>query len=133
MTADPDTDAAAIEQEVRRTQDEIGDTVGKLGEQLNSHGLLGSFMSGDSAANRREAWGIARENPAPVALVAVGAAWLLLTSETPSLRDLRERLIGRVKVAVGLDPPEIQRTPPGGPPAETGGNFDRRQRQAARS
>lgn len=129
MTADTHTDAAGIEDDVRRTQDEIGETVGKLEEQLNPRGILDSFMGQDTAANAREVWGVARENPVPVALIAVGAVWLLATSETPTIRDIRERLIAKFGGSSGS---AGGRPGTSGPPPETGGQFDRRSGQESR-
>ena len=75
-------DPAAIEQDIRRTQDQIGDTVAKLEEQLNPRELARTVVGEDGNEIAREALEITRRNPIPVAMIAVGLIWLLATGRT---------------------------------------------------
>ena len=77
-TADPDF----IEDDIRRTQDRIGDTIDKLEEQLSPPRLAKSLLGDDNSDIAREALEITRQNPIPVALIAIGVIWLVATART---------------------------------------------------
>ena len=77
-TADPDL----IEDDIRRTQDRIGDTIDKLEEQLSPPRLAKSLLGDDNSDIAREALEITRQNPIPVALIAIGVIWLVATART---------------------------------------------------
>ena len=87
-------DPAAIEQDIRRTQDQIGDTVAKLEAQLNPRELARSVVGEDGNEIAREALEITRRNPIPVAMIAVGLIWLLATGRTRNGTRLVDRIAG---------------------------------------
>lgn len=125
-TRDPDT----IEREVERTQDDIGDTVDQLEERLDPSNMAESLLGEDGRDNVKMAWDVARRNPLPVAMIVVGTVWLFATSDSPPIRRVRERLIGR---GGRMDVRSRSEEPaPIGPPPETGGTYDRR-RKTSRS
>jgi hypothetical protein len=121
-TRDPET----VEREVRQTQDEIGDTV----EKLDPHQIADSLLGEDGEELARNAMTVVRENPLPVAMIAVGVLWLVATSNAPPLRRLRERFAGRG----GIDRSDLRRRSehpaPIGPPPATGEAYDRRRKRA---
>jgi hypothetical protein len=88
QTADP----AAIEQDIRNTQDEIGDTVARLEEQLTPKAIAQSVVGDDGNEIASEALEITRRNPVPVALIAVGLIWLLATGRTRNGTRLVDRI-----------------------------------------
>jgi hypothetical protein len=88
-------DPATIERDVRRTQDAMGDTVDKLEDKLNPHGMAQSLVGEDGMDTAKEAFEVARRNPLPVALIALGTVWLCATSEAPMIRRMREGLMSR--------------------------------------
>jgi hypothetical protein len=132
MTADSTDnrpDQASIEDEVRRTQDEIGETVNKLEEKLSPREITRSALGDDGADVAREALDVARQSPIPVALIAVGIIWLLATSRSPMIRRITERITGSGRGSEGTDAGLRQRSAepaPIGPPPTTGESYDRR-------
>ena len=122
------SDEALIERDIERTQDEMGETVQKLEDSLNPREIARSVMGDDNADIAREALQIARQNPIPVALIAVGAVWLLATSNSPAIRQLRDRFrSGRTsgsRASAGLRPRSAEPAPIGPPPASDP-TFDR--------
>lgn len=128
-TTDNRDDAAAIEREVRRTQDEIGDTVQSLEDKLNPRDMTRSVMGDDGADAAKEALEVTRQNPIPVAMIAVGLIWLLATARTPGIRRFTDRLTGRRPSAgedrSGLRPRSAEPAPIG-PPPPIGETYDRR-------
>jgi hypothetical protein len=124
-------DAETIERDIDRTQDRIGDTVEKIEEKMNPSEITRSILGDDGQESVRNGLRIARENPIPVALIAIGAVWLFATSDTPMIRRVRERLIGggsaTVKNRHGLIP-RTEEPAPIGPPPTRGEEFDRRSR-----
>lgn len=93
MTDDRANDPAAIERDIRHTQDEIGDTIGKLEDQLRPKQMARSLLGDDGNALAQEALEIARRNPVPVAMIAVGLIWLLATARTRDGRSLVDGLM----------------------------------------
>ena len=123
--ADDRNDAELIE----GSADSIASTIDKIEEKLNPRDIVDSFVSGDGMDNAKQLWSVVKENPIPAALIAVGTGWLLATSQTPAIRDLRERLVG--KFGGGGDGDFNLRSrsdepAPIGPPRESGAEFDRR-------
>ena len=123
-------DADAIERDVMETQDEMGDTIQKLEDKLNPRDMTEGLLGEDGMETAKEALDIARRNPMPVALIAIGAVWLFATSDAPMIREMRRRLVGGV---TGRD-----RSPdrsalrarsaqpvPIGPPPSVGDEYDR--------
>jgi hypothetical protein len=134
MTADQNREAV-IERDVVRTQDEIGDTVEKLEEKLNPRNVADAFIGEDGMDTAKEAFEVARRNPLPVGLIAIGAVWLFATSDAPMIRELRNRLTGKSggsgRGRSGLRPRSTEPAPIGPPPIK-GGEFDRRREESAR-
>ena len=118
------SDEAMIERDIERTQDEMGETVQKLEEKLTPRGMARSVMGDDNADFAKEALELARQHPIPVAMIAVGAIWLLASARTPGMRRLTDRLWGR-SAASGLRP-RSEEPAPIGPPPPVGEELDRR-------
>ena len=127
-TTDSRTEEAAIERDIERTQDEMGETVQKLEDKLSPREIARSVMGDDNADLAKQAWAVARENPIPVAMIAVGAVWLLATSNAPAIRELRDRFMsGRTsgsRASAGLRPRSAEPAPIG-PPPSTDPTLDR--------
>lgn len=83
-----------IEQDIRRTQDEIGATVQQLEEQLTPASVARSAVGYDGIDLIQEVAALAKRNPVPVALIAVGAIWLLAKSEPGTFSRFGSRLNG---------------------------------------
>jgi hypothetical protein len=133
MTADQNREAV-IERDVVRTQDEIGDTVEKLEEKLNPRNVADAFIGEDGMDTAKEAFEVARRNPLPVGLIAIGAVWLFATSDAPMIRRVRERLSDRFGLrgsGSGLRPRSAEPAPIGPPPPK-GEAYDRRRPKGAR-
>jgi hypothetical protein len=133
MAADHRDDPQAIEQDVERTQDAMGETVQKLEDKLNPRNMAQSLFSGGNGDTAREAWDVVRQSPLPVAMIAAGTAWLFATSEAPLISRWREELKSRFRNAIGSggasgsgERPNVQHPAPIGPPPATGEEFDRR-------
>ena len=121
------TDEAAIEADVRRTQDEIGDTVEKLEEKMNPRDVTRSVIGDNNTDVAEEALELARTNPIPVAMIAIGAIWLLATSPSPAIRRIREAITGKGGSTDKMDlRPRSAEPAPIGPPPASGEAFDRR-------
>ena len=95
-------DEAAIEKDVRRTQDEIGDTVHKLEEKMNPRDIAHDVMGDEGTDVAREALDVTRQNPIPVAMIAVGLIWLLATSRSPMIARITDRFTGRKSRGMNL-------------------------------
>jgi hypothetical protein len=134
MAANSTNGAATLERDIDRTQDRIGDTVDKIEEKLNPSEITRSVLGEDGQERVRNGLRIARENPLPVALIAIGALWLFATSDTPMIRRARERFTGG-RTSDGRDRhgliPRSEEPAPIGPPPPRGEKYDRR-RKAAR-
>lgn len=125
---------SAIENEVRRTQDEMGETVNKLEKKLNPRDITRSALGDDGADIAKEALEVTRHNPVPVALIAIGVIWLLATSRSPMIRRITDRITGGRPRSEGTDPelrPRSAEPAPIGPPPTTGETYDRRAAQRA--
>lgn len=118
-TDDPET----IERDIERTQDSIGDTVDKIEEKLTPSNVTRSLLGEDGQEWVREGIRLARENPIPVAMIAIGAIWLLAGGKGSKLDSLRERLTH--KGPDGLIPRSGEPAPIG-PPPNHGEKYDRR-------
>jgi hypothetical protein len=133
MTVDRTDRAREIEEEVRRTQDEMGDTVQKLEEKLSPSEMARSVVGGGNADLAKEALEVTRQNPLPVALIAVGVIWLLATSRSPMIRRMRTRIAGRGRASAEPDRelrPRSAEPAPMGPPRAQGTAYDRRRSEA---
>lgn len=126
--ANQQNDEELIEREVVRSQDELGETVQQLEQKLNPRELAQPLLDGDAMETAKEALDVARRNPLPVALIAIGSVWLFATSEAPLIRNVREQLKARFGMRSnrqGLRPRSAEPAPIGPPPA-TSEAFDRR-------
>lgn len=124
MSDDRTNDADAIEQDVVRTQDEMGETLQKLEDQLTPKGIAQSVMGDRGTDTARELLDIVKQNPVPVGLIAIGTIWLLATARSPMIDRLKSSVTSRsdeFKLR-----PRSEEPAPIGPPPETGVEFDRR-------
>ena len=84
-------DPAAIEQEIRRTQDSMSRTVGKIGGQLTLKNVFNSLLdkADENNVDARMLLDGARRNPIALGLIAAGAIWLVSDSDSnlPSFGD----------------------------------------------
>lgn len=74
-TRDPD----AIERDIRRTQDEMSETVDKIGSQLTGRNILNALLDKTEGGeiDARALLDTARRNPMALALIASGTIWLM--------------------------------------------------------
>jgi hypothetical protein len=74
-TADPEV----IEQDIRRTQDEMSRTVDKIGDQLSVKNLFNALLdkADENNVDARYLLDGARRNPIALGLIAAGAIWLV--------------------------------------------------------
>jgi hypothetical protein len=94
MTDNERNDADLIERDIRETQDQIGETIDKLEEQLRPQEIARSLVGEDGSEAAKEVLEITRRNPVPVALIAIGVIWLLATARTRDGRSLVDRFVG---------------------------------------
>ena len=95
MTDSPtSSDPAAIEQDIRRTQDEMSQTVGKLGDQLTMKNLFNALLdkADENGVDANYLVDGARRNPIALGLIATGAIWLVSdkSSRFPSMSSSRK-------------------------------------------
>lgn len=114
------SEEALIERDIERTQDEMGETIHKLEESFTPGEVARSVMGDENSDLAKEMLEIARQNPVPVAMIAVGAIWLLASSQSPAIR----RLTGRFRsggpssrgASADLRPRSAEPAPIGPPP-----------------
>lgn len=72
-------DPAAIERDIRRTQEEMSRTVDRIGDQLSPRNIVNSLLDRAESGNidTRALIDGARRNPLALALIAGGTIWLL--------------------------------------------------------
>jgi hypothetical protein len=92
MANDTSILADAIEEDIRNTQDQMGDTIEALEERLSPPQVARSVLGSDGGDILKDAIEITRRNPIPVALIAVGVIWLLADSRTGAARKLSRLL-----------------------------------------
>jgi ElaB/YqjD/DUF883 family membrane-anchored ribosome-binding protein len=76
-------DPAEIERDIRRTQDEMSQTVDRIGDQLTPRNLVNALLD-KAEANNVDARALidgARRNPIALAMIAGGAIWLVSESD----------------------------------------------------
>src|SRR4028118_1656889 len=82
-------DPAAIEQDIRRTQDNMSRTVDKIGDQLSIKNVFNALLdkADENNVDARMLLDGARRNPVALGLIAAGAIWLVSDkdSKLPSL------------------------------------------------
>ena len=100
MAAEQSDDPARIQEEVEQTQDAMGETIQKLEDRLSPRKFAQSLLSDENSDTAREAWEVVRRNPVPVAMIGVGAVWLLAASDAPLIRRWREELKARFRGAI---------------------------------
>jgi hypothetical protein len=128
MAANRNSNPEAIERDIERTQEAIGETINQIEEKLTPGEVSRSVLGDDGQQWVREGLRMARENPVPVGMIAIGAIWLLATSNSPLIKRISERLSRTVH---GSDPKDRLRSrskepAPIGPPPAQGSDFDRR-------
>ena len=124
MSDNRTNEAAAIEQDVVQTQDQIGETLHKLEESLTPKGIAQSVMGERGTDQARELLDLVKQNPIPVGLIAIGAIWLLATARSPMVDRLKNSVTSR---SDGFNlRPRSEEPAPIGPPPETGLEYDRR-------
>lgn len=86
-------DPAAIEQDIRRTQDEMSLTVDKLGDQLTMKNLFNALLdkADENGVDAQYLLDGARRNPIALGLIAAGAIWLVSdkSSKIPSISSAK--------------------------------------------
>ena len=91
MTDTTTEDPAAIEREIRRTQDNMSRTVDKIGDQLSVKNLVNALLdkADENDVDARMLYDGARRNPIALGLIAAGAIWLVSDkdSKLPSIGD----------------------------------------------
>ena len=132
MADNQNQDPETIERDIERTQDAIGDTVEKIEEKLTPSEVTRSILGEDGQDAVREALRMARDNPVPTGMIAVGAiglVWLLATSDSPMVKRMSDHLGRSIRGpnsnADGLRSRNEEPAPIGPPPAH-GAKYDRR-------
>lgn len=92
MNATTMDDPAAIERDIRETQDNMSKTVDRIGEQLSVKNLFNALVdkAGERNINAQSLMDGARRNPMAVGLIAAGAIWLA-TGKTAKLPSIGKR------------------------------------------
>ena len=95
-TTDAHQDPAAIEQDIRRTQEDMSRTVDKIGDQLTMRNIFNALLdtADENNVDARMLVDGARRNPIALGLIAAGAIWLVSDKDSkfPSLpRKSRSR------------------------------------------
>src|SRR5215213_848962 len=82
-------DPAAIERDIRRTQDDMSRTVDRLGDQLTMKNLFNALLdkADENGVDAHYLVDGARRNPIALGLIAAGAIWLVSDKDSkfPSL------------------------------------------------
>ena len=84
-------DPAAIERDIRRTQEEMSRTVDRIGDQLTPRNIFNALLdkADESNVDARMLIDGARRNPIALGLIAAGAIWLVSDKDSkfPSVRS----------------------------------------------
>ena len=95
MTEATTQDPAAIESEIRRTQDEMSRTVDRIGDQLTPRNVLNALLdkAESNDIDARKVLDVGRRNPLALAMIAGGAIWLVSDSDArlPKFRSRSSR------------------------------------------
>ena len=106
MTSD---DPATIERDIRRTQNEMSQTVDKLGDQLTMKNLFNALLdkADENGVDANYLVEGARRNPMALGLIAAGAIWLVSdkNSKFPSLSSGKSK--GSDSEELGWDTSDI--------------------------
>jgi len=88
-------DPAALEQDIRRTQDDMSRTVDKIGDQLTIKNVVNSLLdkADENNVDARMLLDGARRNPMALGLIAAGAIWLVSDKDSkfPSMPHRKGR------------------------------------------
>ena len=88
-------DPAAIERDIRQTQNEMSRTVDRIGDQLTFRNLFNALLdkADDNDVDARYLVEGARKNPIALGLIAAGAIWLVSDKESklPSFKSNKDR------------------------------------------
>jgi ElaB/YqjD/DUF883 family membrane-anchored ribosome-binding protein len=78
-TNDTQPDPAVIEQDIRRTQEDMSRTVDKIGDQLTPRNIFNALLdkADENNVDARMLLDGARRNPVALGLIAAGAIWLV--------------------------------------------------------
>ncbi len=78
-TSDTAQDPAIIEQDIRRTQEEMSRTVDKIGDQFTARNIFNALLdkADENNVDARMLLDGARRNPVALGLIAAGAIWLV--------------------------------------------------------
>lgn len=76
-------DPAQIEQDIRRTQEEMSRTVNRIGDQLSPRNVINALLDKAESNDIDARWLLdgARRNPVALAMIAGGAIWLVSDSD----------------------------------------------------
>ena len=92
MTSTTHDDPAAIEREIRRTQENMSSTVDRIGDQLSIKNIFNALLdkADESNVDARMILDGARRNPVALGLIAAGAIWLVSDNDAkiPSMPSL---------------------------------------------
>lgn len=92
MTSTTHDDPAAIEREIRRTQENMSSTVDRIGDQLSIKNMFNALLdkADESNIDARMILDGARRNPVALGLIAAGAIWLVSDKDAkiPSMPSL---------------------------------------------
>jgi hypothetical protein len=94
-TTTTNEDPAAIEQDIRRTQEDMSRTVDKLGNQLTAKNLFNALLdkADENGVDANYLIDGARRNPMALGLIAAGAIWLVSDKDSkfPSMPHRSKR------------------------------------------
>ncbi|HKT76310.1 MAG TPA: DUF3618 domain-containing protein [Sphingobium sp.] len=89
MTDTLEQDPAAIERDIRRTQDDMSRTIDRIGDQLTPRNIFNALLdkADENDIDARTLLDGARRNPIALGLIAAGAIWLISDKDSkfPSL------------------------------------------------
>lgn len=125
MAGDQTDSPETIERDIERTQERIGETVGKIEDKLTPKELTRSVLGDEAPDMLREGLRLARENPIPIAMIAIGAVWLFATSDSPLIRRITNRMSAMMGGEESLRA-RAEESARIGPPFAQGEAFDRR-------
>ena len=87
MTANAEAHADHVADEIRRTQDEMGETVQQIEEKLQPPKLIQAIAGNDREETVNEALRLIRKNPIAAAMIAVGVVWLIASTSRRKTTD----------------------------------------------
>ena len=104
MTDTRTEDPAAIERDIRRTQDEMSRTVDKIGDQLSIKNIVNALLdkADQNNVDARMVLDGARRNPVALGLIAAGAIWLVSDKDS-KLPSMPKGKLGKFGKSGGTD------------------------------